>query len=86
MEHTIIKDNSGQQWARVSKPRARKAFNDGQYITLCPVKLHPFGSWCPSVTRAGGSDFSDFERLAGDFEWLNCSNEAGKYIAFYVKA
>lgn len=86
MNNITIRDNQGTEWVRVSKPKAQTAYNDGQQITLCPVKLHPFGSWNPSVTRAGGSEFSDFARLDSDFKWLNCSHEAGNYPAYYIKA
>jgi len=81
---------------RVSKAAARKLYESGAPVVLCPVKLFPFGGFRPSFlvqrnkaeeeSRAKyGLDVPGFNDVVQDFEWYNCNlNETGKYAAFYV--
>lgn len=70
---------------RVSKAAARKAFNAGKPVILCPVKLYPFGAWRPSCMIQGDQCSDTFERLLENFIWYNCQlNETGYYAAFYI--
>lgn len=85
MLKVTVQDNEGQTWERIPKQLARKLFADGQYITFCPVRLHPFGAWTPSVTRAGSPDL-DFNVYLRNFAWYNCTQETGRYSAYYIKA
>lgn len=78
-------DIKGIQYKRVSKPMARKAYNEGKKILLCPCKLMPGGVWNHgiAVTNATGRTF---DRTANEFEYYNCNAEAGYYAAFYIEA
>lgn len=74
-------------YVRVSKTIARKAYDDGKPVVLCPVKLRPFGGFRPScmVDKVGwqGRGFAD---VVSNFESYNCQlNETGYYAAYYVR-
>jgi hypothetical protein len=85
MRKAIMHDNEGHAWERVSKAKARQLFAAGQPVTFCPVLLHPFGTWTPSITRAGDPEIN-FDTYLQQFAWYNCTQETGKYTAYYVQA
>lgn len=82
---------------RVQKMRARKIYNGGGMIYICPYKMRPGGPWSPeiAVTKTdmdavdGASYFvantRDFDVLVREFEHFNCSSSVGEYAAFYIK-
>lgn len=82
-------------WKRISKKAARKLYNEGKTIRLCPVKAHPCNKYYPmSFDMNKGDKFDvepfdwelEFDTRVNRFEWYNCQyNELGKYSAFYVK-
>lgn len=84
MNKLSVQDNRGKTWERVSKATARAKFQQGTPVTFCPVKLHPFGAWSPSVTRAGNEEIN-FETYLLNFDWYNCTAETGKYSAYYIE-
>lgn len=83
---------------RISKADARKRYNNGEMIRLCPVKFRPdnmagfFGDIYKDsrLTEQDGfqtvvsrKDFDDTVRM---FEYYNCQDSrSGYYAAFYVK-
>lgn len=73
-------------YIRVNKRQARNAFNAGTPVIFCPVKLHPFGAFRPSVMmqdKGGAYRFDDHVR---NYEWFNCQiSETGYYTAFYLE-
>ena len=72
------------RWMRVNKTRAKKLFQAGERVLLCPVNLRPFGIW--RISFMADSQDGDFDKLVNAFEHYNCTSaEAGKYCAFYVK-
>lgn len=82
-------------WTRVSKAKARKLYNDGITIRLCPVKINPCNEYYPMSFDMNKGDKFDvepfewelkFDSRVNRFEWYNCGlNEVGKYSAFYVR-
>lgn len=93
MNTFTVKDNAGQTWKRVSKVAARKAFDNGQAVHVCPSNLMPFGYWGCGVTCLPGfeqheyvaPDESPFDYWVKNFEWYNCTGrETGTYASFYV--
>ena len=82
-------------WTRVSKRTARKLYNAGRKIRLCPVKANPCNQYYPmSFDMSKDDKFEvepfdwemEFDTRVNRFEWYNCQyNETGKYSAFYVK-
>ena len=83
--------SQGHTFTRVSKTAAKKAFINGFTIALCPCKLRPGTPWYPEciVNRETlGEDPADaeneFNRLLNRFEFYNCTNETGRYTAFFI--
>lgn len=82
-------------WKRVSKKTARKLYNEGRTIRLCPVKFHPCNKYYPmSFDMSINDEWSvepfewekTFDARTNNFEFYNCNlNETGKYSAFYVR-
>ena len=87
-------------FVRVSKKRAKKLYDEGQIIYLCPYRLRPGYPWHPeiAVTKTDltelKEDFGvqyfvsntrDFETLVNDFAYYNCTWKNGEYPAYYIK-
>ena len=82
-------------WKRVSKKAARKLYNEGQTIRVCPHKVNPANEFYPLSYDMALADVFDpepydwekeFDTRVNRFEYYNCQyNELGKYSAFYVK-
>lgn len=86
MQSATIKDNAGTEYKRTNKATARKVFNYGKAIVLCPCKLFPFGGWNPGLLLDNtGEDSKDFDKLCRDVAWYNCNYDAGQYLAFYIE-
>lgn len=80
-----IEDNR-HRYTRISKALARVYYNESKpgeaKFCLCPCKLRPGYPWSPHM-KAYKKDEQDFDKLVSNFEWYNCSYEAGYYAAFY---
>lgn len=85
MNKITLRDNQNTVWQRVSKIAARKAFDNGQPVTLCPVKMNPFGVWRSGAIVTRSDDIQDFEKFCNEFYYYNCTSETGRYVAFYLK-
>lgn len=82
-------------WKRVSKRTARKLYNAGRKIRLCPVKANPCNEYYPMSFDISKDDKYEVEPLewqmlfdsrVNAFEWYNCQYpELGKYSAYYVR-
>ena len=83
------------KYTRVSKARARKLYDAGTTIRLCPVKCDPTNEFYPMSFDINKDDRFDTEPLpwelkfdarVNNYEWYNCQyNELGKYSAFYIR-
>lgn len=67
---------------RVNKATARRAYNNGLRILVCPCKLRPGYPWYPEVNASGKSGVN-FDKLIAACEFYN-NNETGKYSSFYI--
>lgn len=47
MTNRIFTDRDGACWARVSKRRARSAYEAGNDVIITPVYVDPFNMWRP---------------------------------------
>jgi hypothetical protein len=93
----LIAYDGDTKFVRVSKAAARKAYDAGQPVVLCPVKLAPFGGFRPSCMvqrdfedekqRASyGLSVNTFADVVRDFCWYNCQlNETGYYASYWVQ-
>ena len=74
---------------RVSKQAARRIFNAGGVVYLCPVNLRPGAPWNPQTgvkNSPNGGGPADFDYLVLAFTAYHCRNsETGRYLAFYVR-
>lgn len=73
-------------FSRISKAAARKLYNAGQIVYFCAVNMRPGAPSNPEIAqRLDPANPEPFEKRVNAFEYYNCSNETGKYTAFYVK-
>lgn len=83
------------QFRRVSKRTARRAYQNGLTVAMCPCNLRPFTlhHYEHTINRKGRAHFiadetgalNDFNNLVVSFEYYNCINaETGRYAAFYL--
>jgi hypothetical protein len=78
------------KYVRVSKVAAQRAYDAGQPVVLCPVKLRPFGGFRPSCMVSNqpsdGGYVRAFKDVVQDFVWYNCQlNETGYYPSYWVQ-
>jgi hypothetical protein len=80
---------SSKEYRRVQKRVARKIYESGGIVYLCPCKLRPGEPWHPevSVTLSDGTRYAPiaFDNAVDQFEFYNCKGGAGSYAAYYVK-
>ncbi len=80
-------------YERISKQTAKKMYDAGEDVYICPVNLRPDNMWMPatkmdryypSAIQAAGE--LDFIEWANEYQYYNCQNsETGRYLAFYKK-
>ena len=78
--------DGGKTYTRISKAKARAAYNAGLAVVLCPVNLRPGAPWHPEITVSKErSENEIFERVLNAFEFYNTRDtETGYYTAFYI--
>lgn len=90
MNNCIFTDNEKNHYKRIDKRQARRAYNDGKTVILCPCNLRPFGFWQPEIyinkndfkkygyiepfIFSDGTTEMDFNRRLNQFEFYNCIN------------
>ena len=80
-----IFENDGKTFERITKKKAFSAYNSGDPVFLCPVKMRPFTPWNLEICvekRSGRS----FDSTVNEFEYYNCTRETGLYTAFYIQS
>lgn len=77
---------------KVTKPMARKLYNEGKVIYLVPCKcrVNENKNLNSSIqVTSYGLKSQDgavsFETMLNRFEYYNCNNETGKYTHFYIE-
>lgn len=77
--------DGGKTYTRISKAKARAAYNAGLEVVLCPVNLRPGAPWYPEITVCKEySKSENFEQVLNAFEFYNVrGDEIGSYPAFY---
>lgn len=76
--------DSGYTFERVDKKTARKAYNNGLRVILCPCNLRPGYPFHPEISISGKAQ-ATFEEALNAFEFYNIRNaESGFYTAFYI--
>lgn len=90
MTNRTFADRDGAMWQRVSKRRAKSAYNAGHDVIITPVYADPFNMWRPhariSNKRRWGVDVT-FDSIVNEYEYYNCNSaELGRYPAYYIKS
>lgn len=67
-------------YVKITKPTARRLYNEGSKILLTPCHLRPI----PCGVYVSNASGRDFDKLINEFEYYNCNNETGRYAAYYV--
>ena len=81
--NNYIFEHEGKTYKRITKSAARKNYEHGADIVLCPCNLRPFGFWNNGV-KVNNKSGRGFNSLVNEFNYYNCINaETGRYIAFY---
>lgn len=78
----------GVTYYRISKATARKLFDDGEVIGLCPVKVNPESIWGGMCKFQKGHKFENwsFDDFVNNFVYYCCQmEETGKYPKFFKK-
>ena len=76
---------NGYTFERIPKNQARRAYQNGLTVILCPCNLNPCSPWglaCPVNSAAGAYGFDE---VVNGFEIYNCiDRETGRYAAYYI--
>lgn len=90
MTNRIFTDRDGACWTRVSKRRARSAYEAGGDVIIAPVNIRLFGPWGVEALltkRRPRLSGDTFDTLVNEYEYYNCIDYcSGPYAAFYVRS
>lgn len=75
--------DNGHTFRRVNKTIARKVYNNGLRVVLCPCNLRPGYPWHPEISISGKSG-ADFETQLNSFEYYNLNKDAGRRTSYYI--
>lgn len=75
---------NGFTFKRINKAQARRAYNNGLRVVVCPVNLRPGYPFHPEISVSGKSG-ATFDEMLNAFIFYNIRNsETGYYPAFYI--
>lgn len=72
---------------KINKVRARNLYNSGGAVIAIPCKLNPNNQFFATgavLQKIPGADH-DFDKLCNQLSYYNCTNETGRYLAFYIE-
>ena len=72
------------EFRRIQKRIARRMYEDGETIYLCPYKMRPGKPWNIEV-GVNAEEHGQFDRVIEDFEYNNCGYLGGVYPAYYIR-
>lgn len=71
---------------KVNKSVARRAYNAGKKVAICPCYVSPFSMWFGGFYTNDGADSSiDFDKLCNTISYYNCNEELGRTLAYYIE-
>lgn len=71
-------------YCRIFKPEARKQYNSGKTIYVCPSKLRPGSPWFPEIS-VNFQQNGNFDTMCNTISYYNCNSEAGQTLTYYIK-
>ena len=73
-------------YERITKHAARKRHNAGLACYALPCKLNPANIWqSPAAIPVYTPQGRTFAEWLNEYEYYNCTNETGRYTAFYKR-
>ena len=80
---------------RITKPKARKMFNNGETITIVPHKVNPKNVWgigmaiqedkVSNLIHNQTYGTHGFDWTVDRYTEYNCCYESGYYVAYYIE-
>ena len=71
---------------KVNKSVARRAYNTGKKVAICPCYVSPFSSWFSGIYTKDGADSSiDFDKLCDMIAYYTCNAELGRTLVYYIE-
>lgn len=80
-----MRNTQADGFIRVSKPRARKEYEAGRKLFICPWKVNPNNVWGigSMIEKVNGISF---DSMINNYSYYNCNyRELGYYPAFYIR-
>lgn len=68
---------------RINKAAARKIFENGGVVYICPVNMNPQQATPFEFPRHNTSWWS-FDAFINDYIYYNCNKHRGRYPAYYI--
>lgn len=72
-------------YSRISKARARRLYDAGAPVYMCPVKLRPGAPWHPETQALKTRAQAPFDSLVNAAVYYTCGSATGPYLAYYTK-
>lgn len=72
---------------RITKPQARALYSRGEAVVAIPHKMRPdtqFFAMGAVLEKLPGGE-NNFDKLCDQLSYYNCTNETGRYLAFYIE-
>ena len=79
-----MRQETYNNYIRVSKRTAEKAYNAGKIILIAPVNANMNYIFFPGV-YVDNTGNESFNRIINGFEYYNCNSELGKYTKFFIE-
>ena len=91
-----MKSYMADGYIRISMVNAKRRYDRGEVIYVCPLKLRPGGPWHPECAIVKGdysgsdvqcflADSKEFEDVVREYAHYNCSYGTGRYPAYYIR-
>ena len=74
-----------QDFERITKPQARKIYENGGGVYIIPAKCYPSGVWVSAYMMQNTNGARPFDSVVNEYTYYNCNNYLGKYPAFYKR-
>lgn len=69
---------------KINKREARKAWNNGEQFWITACNMRPEYGLLIDPMRIAADFDGDFDKMVNAFTYYNCSNETGRYPAYYT--
>ena len=70
---------------KVNKAVARRAFNAGKKVGICPCNVSPLSMFGGVYTNQGADSSIDFDKLCNEISYYTCNAELGRTLAYYIE-